>query len=93
MNACEAAGLFLFHGGRDFDGGKELMAGPLATPAGLGAHPAVLVLLSVPLALIAAVLADSDAGLQQRLSDVRVVFRRSTDGPDSTATDVNALQA
>jgi hypothetical protein len=34
-------------------GGQELPAGLLATPAGLGAHPAVLVQVGMPLALVA----------------------------------------
>jgi hypothetical protein len=37
-----------------FHGGQELPAGLLASPAGLGAHPAVLVLVVKPLAFVTA---------------------------------------
>jgi hypothetical protein len=43
-------------------GVKEFPAGLLAAPAGLGADPAVLVHLGMPLALVAAALADGGAG-------------------------------
>jgi NAD(P)-dependent dehydrogenase (short-subunit alcohol dehydrogenase family) len=38
MLAGFAEALLLFHNGREFHGGQELTAGPLAAPAGLGAH-------------------------------------------------------
>jgi hypothetical protein len=43
--------------------------------AGLLADPAVLMVAGVPLALVAAALADGHAGLQQRPGDVGVVGR------------------
>ncbi len=52
------------NGGLLFQGVQELAAGLLAAPAGLGADPAVLMVLGMPLALIAAALADGHAGLQ-----------------------------
>src|SRR5258708_39727697 len=67
MLAGSAEALVLFHGGRQFHGGQELTAGPLAAPAGLGAHSAVLVHPGMPLALVAAGLAGGHAGLQERL--------------------------
>src|SRR5690349_13977945 len=49
-----------------FHGVQEFPAGTLAAPAGLGADPAVRVHPGVPLAFIAAALADGHAGIQQR---------------------------
>jgi hypothetical protein len=46
-----------------FHGVQELPAGLLATPAGLGADPAVLVHPGMPFALIAAAPADGNARL------------------------------
>src|SRR5258708_30021321 len=68
-----------------FQGGQELPAGLLAAPAGLLADPAVLVHLGVPLALVAAALADGHAGLQQPPGDARVVGRLAACHPDRGA--------
>ena len=43
--------------------GQKLPAGLLAAPAGLGAHPAMLVLMGMALALVATAVADGHAGL------------------------------
>src|SRR5260370_11996427 len=93
MLAGSAEALVLFHGCRQFHGGQELTAGPLAAPAGLGAHSAVLVHPGMPLALVAAALAAGHAGLQERLDDVGVVLGLAADDPNSSAADVSALQA
>src|SRR6266567_5960255 len=53
-----------------FDGVEESPAGLLTAPARLFADPAVLMMLGVPLALVAAALADSHAGRRQRPGDV-----------------------
>src|SRR5438128_235405 len=86
------AGL-LTHCGLDFHSGQELTARPLAAAAGLGAHTAVLVHPGMALALVAATLADSHAGLKQRRGDVGVVLGLAADDPDSSAADVGALEA
>ena len=88
-----AEALGLFHRGREFHGGQELTAGPLAASAGLGAHSAVLVHPGMVLALVAAALAGGHAGLQERLGNVGVVLSLAADDSDSSAADVGALQA
>jgi hypothetical protein len=93
MLAGFAEALVLFQSGREFHGGQELTAGPLAAPAGLGAHSAVLVHPGMLLALVAAALAGDNAGLQEWLDDVSVVLGLAADDPDSSAADVGALQA
>src|SRR5579859_4283622 len=72
---------------------QELPAGSLAAPAGLLAHPAVRVHLGMPLALVAAALADSHAGLQQRPGDLGVIARRSADDRAGGGADIGAVQA
>src|SRR5690242_9365408 len=74
-------------------GVQELAAGLLAGPAGLLANPAVLVVPGVPLALVAAVLADGYAGLQQWPSDVEVICRLAAHHRDGGAADIGAVQA
>src|SRR5262245_33916856 len=64
-------------GGWLSEGPQHLSAGLFAASAGLAADPAVRVHLSVPLALVAACLADGRAGLQQWLSDAGVVPSRA----------------
>src|SRR5580704_5165506 len=76
-----------------FDGGQEVPAGLLTASAGLGADPAVLMVLGMPLALIAAALADRCAGLQQRLGDVGVVLHPAGGNPDGGGADIGAVQA
>src|SRR5712692_6834851 len=93
MLAGFAEALVLFHNGREFHGGQELTAGPLAAPAGLSAYSAVIVHSGMPLALVAAALAGGHAGLQERLGDVGVVLGLAADDSDSSAADVGALQA
>src|ERR1700730_8423897 len=85
--------LVLFHSGRAVYGGQEVTTGPLAAPAGLGAHSAVLVHAGMMLALVAAALAAGHARLQERLDDVGVPLGRATYDPDRRAADVGALQA
>src|ERR1019366_3964023 len=65
-----------------FHGVQELPAGLLAAPAGLLADPAVLMVPGMPVALVAAALADGHAGLQQRPGDVGVVRRLAACHPD-----------
>src|ERR671919_699092 len=74
-------------------GGQEFAAGLLAASTRLGAHPAVLVHLGMPLALVAAALAGGRAGLQQRLGDVGVVLGLAAADPDGGGADVGAVQA
>ena len=69
-------------GGLLSDSGQEVPAGPLAASAGLSADPAVLMVLGMPLALVAAALADRYAGLQQWLGDIGVVLRPAGGNPD-----------
>src|SRR4029077_1418442 len=45
------------------------------------------------LALVAAALADGDAGLEQRHRDVGVVLGKAADDRDGSAADVGAFQA
>src|SRR5712692_11013483 len=93
MLAGFAEALVLFHSGRESHGGEELTAGPLAAPAGLGAHSAVLVHPGLLLALAAAALAGGHAALQERRGDVGVVLGLAADDSDSSAADVDTLQA
>src|SRR2546428_9154065 len=65
MLAGSAEALVLFDGGREADGGQELTAGPLAAPAGLGAHPAGLVHPAMPPAPAAPALSRWHAGLPE----------------------------
>jgi hypothetical protein len=74
-------------------GAEEFPAGLLAAPAGVGADPAVRMVLGVPLALVAAALADGHAGLQQRLGHIGVVRRRAADDPGDGGADIGAVQA
>src|SRR5438876_11173639 len=76
-----------------FHDGQKLPAGLLAASAGLGAHPAVLVLMGMALALVATALADGHAGLQQRLGDVGIVLGLAGDDADGGDADVGAVQA
>jgi len=75
-----------------FQGVQQLLAGPLAAPAGLLADPAVLVV-RMPLALITAALADGHTCLQQRPGGARVVFRQAADNPAGGGADIGAVQA
>ena len=75
-----------------FRGVQEIAAGLLAAPAGFGADPAVRHV-GVPLALIAAALADGRAGLQQRPGGTGVVFGQAADDPGGGGTDIGAVQA
>jgi hypothetical protein len=54
------------------DGIQKVSACLLASPAGLGAHAAVLVQRGVPLALVSADLADVGAGIDQRSDGDRI---------------------
>src|SRR5215472_14893886 len=85
------------HAGGDdrhlLQGAQELPAGLLAAPAGLGADPAVRVVLGMPLALVTTALADGHASLQQRPGDVGVVLRQAADDPAGGSTDIRAVQA
>ncbi len=76
-----------------FHGGQELPAGLLAAPAGLGAHPAVLVQPGMALALVAAALAGGHAGLQQRPGDACVGLGLAAGDPDGGGAHVGAVQA
>src|SRR5215469_7315094 len=78
---------------RLFQGPEELPAGLLTAAAGLLANPAVRVHLGMPLALVAAALADGHAGLQQGPGDVGVVGRRAAHDPDGGGADIGAVQA
>ena len=66
---------------------QELLAGLLAVPTGLRADPAMLVHPGVPLALLAAALADRHARLQQRHSDIGVVTGRAAGNPGGGGAD------
>src|SRR4029450_3223715 len=79
--------------GRLVDGGQKLPAGVLAAPAGLGAYPAVLVQVGMPLALVAGALAGGRAGVQQRPGDVGVILGLGAYEPDGGGADVGAVQA
>src|ERR1700686_4229752 len=85
--------LVLFHSGREFYGGQELAAGPLAAPTGLGADSAMRVHPGMMLALVAAALAAGHARLQERLDEIGVPLGRAANDPDRRAADVGALQA
>jgi len=74
-------------------GSQKITAGPLTAPAGLGAHPAVLVHLGMELALVAATLAGGRAGLQQRPGDIGVVLGLAAGDPDGSSADVGAVHA
>src|SRR5437660_7226913 len=74
-------------------GTQQLPAGLLAAPASLGADPAVRVVRGMPLALVAAALADGHAGLQQRPGDAGVVLRQTADDADGGGADIGAVQA
>src|SRR5260221_12134759 len=74
-------------------GVQDLLAGPLAVPAGLGADPAVLVHHCMPLALVAGALAGGHADLQQRPGAVGVVLPLAAGGPDSGGADIGETQA
>src|SRR5579859_6485273 len=75
-----------------FQGIQEFPAGLLAASAGLSADPAVLHI-GMPLALIAAALADGYAGLQQRPDEAGVVLRLAADHPCGGGADIDAVQA
>jgi hypothetical protein len=76
-----------------FHGLLELPAVLLAAPTGFGTDPAVFVYLGMPVALIAAALADGRAGLQERLDDLGVVLRLAAYDSDGGDADVGAVQA
>jgi hypothetical protein len=80
------------NGGLLFPGIQELPAGLLAAPAGLGADPAVRHA-GMPLALIAAALADGHAGLQQRPGEAGAVHRLACYDPHGGGADIDAVQA
>ena len=64
-----------------FDRVQQLPAGPLATAASLGAHPAVLMHPGMPFALVAAALTYRRANPEERLGNYGVVVRLATLGP------------
>lgn len=72
---------------------KELPTSLLTSSARLGAYPAVLMHLSVPLALVPTRLAGGGACLQQRLGHVRSILSSATCDPRSGNTDIRAIQA
>jgi len=76
-----------------FQGIQELPAGLLAASARLRADPAMRVHLRVPLALVAAALADRHACLKQRLGDVGGVVCRTASDLGGDGADVGAVQA
>src|SRR6266852_7283486 len=76
-----------------FDGVEEFPAGLLTAPARLFADPAVLMMPGVPLALVAAALADSHAGLQQRRGDGGVVRRLAACHPFGGGAHIGAVEA
>src|SRR5262249_54642639 len=73
-------------------GVQERPRGLLAAPARLCADPAVLVQLRVPLALLAAALANGRAGLEQGPREAGVRLGLATRDPDRCAADVGAVQ-
>jgi hypothetical protein len=79
--------------GLSFQGAQQLPAGLLAASACLGTDPAMLVHLGMPLAFVAAALADGHAGLQQRPAGVGVVLRLTADDRGGGRADVGAVQA
>jgi hypothetical protein len=75
------------------DGTQQVSARPFATPACLGADPAVLVHPNMPLALVAAAVADRRAGLKEWHDDGGVVFGLAADGPGGRGADIGAVKA
>jgi hypothetical protein len=70
---------------------QEVTAGFLASQAGLGADTAVLVPISVPLALIATALAKGRTGCQQERGSA--VICSATGDADGGSADIGAVQA
>jgi hypothetical protein len=73
--------------------GQQLGAGLLAAPAGLGAHPAMLMHPCVPLALVPTAVAGRHARLQLRPGKVGVVVGLAAEDPQRGGADVGAVQA
>ena len=72
---------------------EQVAAGLLAAPAHLGADPAVLVHVRVPLALVAAGLASGGARLEHCTCDVRVVGGVPREHPPGGPAHVGAVEA
>jgi hypothetical protein len=72
--------------------GEQLLTRLLATPARLGADPAVLVHLGMRRALVSAAPADGDARLEQRPGDVGVVLGLPAHHPDRRRADIGTVK-
>ena len=77
---------------RLFPGVQQFPAGAIATAAGLRADPAMRHM-GMPLALIAAALADGRAGPQQQPGGAGVKLRRAAEDPGGGGADIGAVQA
>src|SRR5262249_4732354 len=75
------------------DRGEQILAGLLAAAAGLGADAAVLVVVSVPLALVAAGTARRRASLDGRTDDAEVGLRLADDDAAGRDTGIAAVEA
>src|SRR6266446_1305635 len=72
---------------------QQLSARRLASPACLGADPAVLVVARMALALVTAALADGDTRFEQRPHDVGIVLGRPAEHAGCRSAHVRAVQA
>src|SRR3954451_17726192 len=78
---------------RSAEGAEQIAASLLAAAADLGADPAVLVHVGVPLALVAARLARGGARLEDHAGDVRVVTGVPRQHPSGRLAHVGAVEA